>query len=383
MRKFVLTLLVLLTPFLFAVPIFAKETGEHIVVEEDEVIDKDYFAGGEAVTILGTINGDAYIAGGNITVDGTINGDLLVGGGNVTIRGTVINDIRAAGGQVGILGNVGGNVTVAGGTITIAPTAQVEGSVVLAGGDISVSGPVGRGATLAGGQVTTSGTIGGDVWAGVGNLFLATGTNVSGNLHYISDTEATIAKEVMIAGETSREAPPQKSREAQETGRMVAQGLATGFRTASLLSALIIGFLLIRFFPRFMQTTSDTIQKTPSKSILVGILAYAVFPFVFILLLITIIGIPFAFIFLFGLLILAYISKIFVALFVGQWILKMAKQKTGLYLSLTVGLLIYLLIGFVPVLRAFSFMAFLFIGTGALLLTKKQYYRKLRSENLI
>ena len=51
-----------------------------VVVEKDEMIDDDYFAYGETVTISGTINGDAYLAGGSVLVDGVVNGDLFVAG---------------------------------------------------------------------------------------------------------------------------------------------------------------------------------------------------------------------------------------------------------------------------------------------------------------
>lgn len=382
MRKFILTLLVLLTPLLFAVPVFAKETGEHIVLDTNEVIDKDYFAAGEAVSILGTVNGDAYIAGGNITVDGTINGDLLVGGGNVTIRGTVANDIRAAGGQVSVLGNVGGNVTIAGGTVMLAPTAQVEGSVVLAGGDISLGGPVGRGATLAGGQVTTSSSIGGDVWAGVGNLFVATGTNVSGNLHYISDTEATIATGAIIAGETMREIPPSYSEEKEDATKAFL-GFAFWFKTMNLLSALLLGLLLLKFAPRFMKETSDTLGVNTWRALGVGLLTYVLLPFICVILLISVLGIPFALILLALVFILSYASKVVACLFIGQWILTKVHSKYGLGTALLIGFLVYFVLTLIPFINFLAWLFVLFAGTGALLLTKKKVYKELRSKNSI
>lgn len=316
MKRFFVFVLLLILPLFVALPIYAQSQNKNTLLTKDEVVDKDYFAAGETVTVLGTVNGDAYVAGGTVIVDGTINGDLLVAGGTVTISGIVTGDIRTAGGNVTIESSTGKNVTAAGGSVLIGPNARVDGSVVLAGGNVSVSGPVGKGATLAGGEITLSNEIGGDVWAGTGNLLLADRTAIIGNLHYISDRDATVMGGATISGQTSREAPPQESKEAMEKSKSVARGIGTGFTFASFLSALVLGFLLTKLFPRFMDKTSDEIMKNPWKAAGIGFLTYALFPFVFIVLLITLIGIPLAVMLLFATLFIAYISKIFASYFV-------------------------------------------------------------------
>lgn len=383
MRKFVILFLALLTPLFIVVPVFAKETGEHIILDANEIIDKDYFAGGEAVTILGTVNGDAYVAGGNVTIEGTVNGDLLVAGGNIVVRGTVTDDIRAAGGSLTLSGNVGKNVTAVGGNVTISEGSNVMGSVVMAGGNLNLNAPVGRGATLAGGQVSVASEIGGDVWAGVGALTVTSNARINGDLHYISEDDATILSGATISGETRRDQPPADSQRAQETGKAVATGIVTGFKFASLLSSLLIGFLLIRLLPQFMQSTAEKIKNDPWKALGFGFLTYIISPVAVLLLIITLVGIPLALILLFATFLLAYIAKIFVAVFVGNWIMKKANWKGGLFVALFLGLVVYYGLGMIPVINAFSTLLFLLMGTGALLLTKKEYYSKLRSRNSI
>lgn len=383
MRKLFFLLLALVVPLVLAVPVFAKETPKQVVLPKDEVVDHDYFAAGEMVTLLGTVNGDAYIAGGNITIDGTINGDLLVAGGNVTIRGKVTDDIRAAGGSITIASDVGKNVTIGGGNVTLSSDAKIAGSLVAGAGSLTVDAPVGRGSTIGGGQVTIANTVNGDIWAGTGSLTLSPDAKVNGNLHYISDNDASILPGAVVSGDTTRETPPQDAKRAQETGRAVASGVSAGFKFASLLSALVLGFLLTRLFPRFMESTSEQIRKNPWKVLGVGFLTYAVFPFVFILLLITLIGIPLALIFLFSTLVIAYVSKLFLAFFVGNWIMQKLNWKGGLMVALLLGLVAYYILTLVPVISALTFMAFLFMGTGSLLLTKKQYYNSLKAKNIL
>jgi cytoskeletal protein CcmA (bactofilin family) len=383
MKRIGIFLLILILPLFIALPVYAQSQNKNVLLGKDEVVNKDYFAGGETVTVLGTVNGDAYVAGGTVLVDGTINGDLLVAGGNVTVNGTVAQDVRAAGGNVTINGKVGQNVTMAGGNITLANNASVSGSVVMAGGQVSVLSSVGKGATLAGGQVTVGNSVGGDVWAGVGTLTLTPDANVAGNLHYISDTDATVLSGATIAGQTSRETPPQKSKDAMERSKGVAKGIGAGFIFASFLSALVLGFLLITFFPRFMDSSSEQITKNPWRALGVGFLTYALFPFVFILLLITLVGIPLALILLFAILLIAYLSKIFFAYYVGKWIAQKLNWKSNNVVTLLLGLVVYYILTRIPVIGGLTFIAFLLIGTGALLLTKKEYYTQLRSKNSI
>src|SRR3990170_1896724 len=81
--------------FLLLVPVsvFAQEapsnmrSGENVSLGADEVINSDFFAGGNRVEISGTVNGDVYASGGQIIIDGVVNGDLLVAGGTINISG--------------------------------------------------------------------------------------------------------------------------------------------------------------------------------------------------------------------------------------------------------------------------------------------------------
>ncbi len=84
------------TFFLTSKSVYAQEfesnssrMGSNVVVGSDEVVDRNFFASGQNVTISGTINGDLYATGGTIIIDGVVNGDVLVAGGVVRITGKV------------------------------------------------------------------------------------------------------------------------------------------------------------------------------------------------------------------------------------------------------------------------------------------------------
>jgi hypothetical protein len=115
LKKLLFSLTFLIVPlFVFTSITLAQNvrSGEVVTLDRGEIIEDNYFAGGERVEVLGEVKGDVYAVGGTVIVDGIINGDLLVAGGNIEIRGTITHDIRAAGGNIKISGNVGGNVSV-------------------------------------------------------------------------------------------------------------------------------------------------------------------------------------------------------------------------------------------------------------------------------
>src|SRR3990170_1195991 len=218
------------------------QRSETVLVPKGEVVEGDYFAAGERVTIAGTVNGDAYVAGGNVIVEGEINGDLIAAGGTVNVRGKVAQDVRIAGGQVAVSGDVGGNVTLVGGSLEVSDFAKIAGSLVSAGGNLSVFAPIGKGATIGVGAATFGNTVNGDVTAGVGELTLTPNAKVAGHLNYWSENDAQIQQGAEISGKTVHNYPQKKERE--ESAKALG-GLLGIFKIASFLAALIIGAILI------------------------------------------------------------------------------------------------------------------------------------------
>lgn len=363
--------------FAFAVPVSVLaqsnfRSGDTSTLPQNETIDRDYFATGKDVSVDGTVNGDAYLAGGNVTVNGTINGDLLAAGGNLNINGEVTGNIRVAGGNITVNGKVGRNVTAAGGSITASPNSQVTGSITSAGGNLNLLGPIGKQANLGGGQINIDNSVGSDVNAAVGNLTLSSRANVNGNLIYWSDTKASINPQAKVSGKVTQNIPPKKEAPKADA----AAGAYTAFKIISFLTALVFGLLLIRLFPNFTLQTAQTIKRNWLLSLGLGFLAIAVTPFAVILLLITIVGIPFAILWIFFLVFDLWLAKIFVAIAIGSSIAIYFKRQWTLYLAFLLGLIVYYIIGIIPLVGwLFSFTAAI-VGLGAIILTKRNYYQK-------
>lgn len=390
MKKKIATIitLLLLTPFLLVTVASAanNETKPRVVVlAKDEVVNKDYFAAGDSVTLSGTVNGDAYLAGSNVIVEGTVNGDLIAAGGMVDIRGNILNNVRVAGGQIVVSAKIDKNLTVAGGSVNITDSAKIGGSLVAGAGTLSVFAPIGKSVNIGTGQATFGNTIGGDITAGAGQITLTPNAKVSGDLTYWSQSPAQIQPGAQILGKTTHNLPPAKVVERARPARILGifTGVSLAFKIVGLLSALIIGLLLLKFFPIYTQRTVDVIAQKPWASLGIGFLTAVLTPIVLVILLITVIGIPIAMILLVTFLVVAYFAKIFVSLVFGQKFLQLFGQKIGSGWSLLSGLVIYGLITVVPILGWIVTILVVLFGLGAILLEEKDFYSQLKSKNLI
>ena len=383
LKKLIAILISLLILPLAISSVFAAknfERNETVLLSKDDVVEGDYFAAGERITIAGTINGDAYIAGGNVIIEGEINGDLIAAGGTVNIRGKVAQDVRVAGGQVTVSGNVGGNVTLVGGSLEVSDFAKITGSLVSAGGNLSVFAPIGKGATIGVGAATIGNLINGDVTAGVGELALTPSAKVNGDLTYWSDADVQIQDGAEVLGKTTHNFPQKK--ETQEPKKALS-GLLAFFKIASFLAALIIGVILIKFAPQFTKVTTETVANKTALSLGIGLAALIITPLLILIIAVTIIGIPLALILLVLFLITIYLSKIFVSVAIGRKIVETINQKAGNYAVFILGLLVYTLITLIPIIGSVVAILAVLGGVGAIVATKKNLYKQLKTKKLI
>lgn len=382
LTKYILVLIISL--FILPTAVFGQKNGTNTneVLPKNETINHDYFSKGSTVDLEGIVNGDAYVAGGNVTVDGTINGDLLAVGGNITISGKVSGNIRAAGGNITVVGPVERNMTLLGGTITVTNSSSSTGSIVAAGGNISILGPIGKEANLTGGQITVGNKIGGDLNATTGQLTLNPNASINGNLNYWSNTHASIASGATISGTTIQHAPPQV--QAQPTA--IANTLRTIFALGLIFSFIvdaILGIAFILLSPIFFMQTIDIIRSKPWISLLIGFLTLILFPILFILLLITIIGIPIALLLGISLAIFVYFARIVVAFTIGKLLANAFHWNISSVWIYIIGLVIYTILAFIPILNFFVTIVATILGLGALLIATKNSYMQLRSKNML
>lgn len=389
MKRIVVSIFLVLITLLLPTTVLAQQfaSNQNTNLSRSEVVNSDYFAAGETVTISGTVNGDVYAAGGTVIIDGIINGDILATGGNVTINGAVSDDVRVAGGNVTISGTIGKNLTIGTGNGTITSDARINGSVVGGAGNLTILAPIGKNAVIGGGTLVLGNIIRGNVTAGGGNISLANGTNIQGNFTYTSDKELTKQDGASISGTITRHELPKEMRQDPEK---VAKTFATGkimWEIYTFITTGIIGLLFLFFFPVFTVQTATVIKEKTLKSLGTGFLLILVMPVAALLFMITIVGIPFSFLLMVGLLAYLFFAKIFIAYSIGEKVFALQKTEktrpTNVYLLFFVGLLLYKIITLIPVFGGLFAIVATLIGMGALASQKMTTYHLLRKRNEI
>lgn len=339
-RQVLLFLMALvIAPFLLAVSAVGAPnfvTKDQITVGATEVIQGNYYAAGDRITLdgtfkdnlfaagdtiqlSGTVEKDVYLAGDEITIDGTVKGDAILAGTLVALNGSVEGDLIAAGQAVVLNGTVQDDVRIAGEALLLKNQAQVKDDMIAAGLSLESQPQTSIGGTLtvASGQVLLAGTIDQDVVGGVGGLTLkgAVGQDmvvtvgeyqawkplfgprprinlpdvpagltltdsaqVNGRLTYKSPTTATLSDGSQVTGKiTHQHIPEWEPTPAQPTNIVLDQ-------LQRLVTIGLVGCALLWAFPKWTAGLTQNIQAQPLStlgwgivtSLLVGVASVAI-----------------------------------------------------------------------------------------------------------
>jgi len=357
---------------------------KQVVVEKGEVIDDDLFVAAEEVIIEGIINGDLYAGGGNIKISGIVNGDVVAAGGAIEITGEIKNDVRVAGGSMNIQGaSIGDSLTVAGGSVNIEESSTIGGGFLFGAGSVNISADVTRGIMGGGESVNINSLVGKDVYIGAEKLILGSNTIIAGDLVYSGEEEVKLLETATVLGKIRHISPTQKKVVAEIARPKLARTVGKGFRSAmklwSYLAALLVGSLALYFFKKPSEQIASSLEKNWLSSLGYGFLLIIIALPVFIMLMVTGIGLPLVMISSLLLLIDLYLSKIVIGVFLGKKLeTLLPKQKMNVYLSFAFGLAFYYLLAALPIVGGFVKLIALLLGLGALFSYQKTQLLKNR-----
>lgn len=378
-KIFMVTLFLLSFPLIYSVS-GQEEQSENkyqktiAILPAGSVINREYFVNGNIVEISGTVNGDVYAAGGQVTIDGKINGDLIAVGGTVNISGTISQNVRVAGGNINISGEIGRNVTAAAGTLSIDRQARIHGGLVAAAGSVNLTGPIGGNADLVSGNINISSPIAGDVRAATGQLRVTSRGSISGNLTYWSDHPPAVDEGAKISGTIIPGRPFELGKASGREFRSAMIALAFLVKIISFISTLILGLLLISVFQGFHEKTITTLKRTPWISLGAGFVLFFMVPVTAFILFLSIFGIPLAFLLGSTYFVFLYLARIPIVLWVGIFLSERLGKTFSHLWAFFAGLLIYFVLGFIPIIGNLVTIAVLFFGSGAVILTLKNLY---------
>lgn len=247
---------------------------------------------------------------------------------------------------------------------------SINGDLFVAGATILQEGIIQRNLFGGGAETVLSGQIGGDANLQTDSLKIQDGANIAGDLNYKGENEADIGTGATIAGDTDWEFA-----ETMDKATTVVRESRRPFMKViwflwSWVSALLIWFLIRIWRPAFWQNTTRPLVEQPLKTLGVGLLTLLVVSPMIILAMITVIGIPIAVILGAVYPIALYLSRIIVAVFIGQWLAKRFKRPelhNGIWLVL-LGLIILGVLQMLPFIGFLSSLLIVMAGLGSLVM---------------
>ncbi len=353
-----------------------ESTSDVFILPAGAVHQGDFFALQESVEISGEIYGDAYIMGGQVIVDGTIHGDLLVAAGSIDVSGKVTGNIRSLGGQILISGHVGNNATALAGNVQFLPSASIGGNVVATAGNVYLSADVRGEATVVASSLRVSSLIHESLKAYVGALRLTSKAFIRGDLNYSSNTTALIEPGAHIQGVVTYR--PSFVQEIVQ--RTWLHKLLVGSKVITVLMnfayTLVVGIILIKLFPRNLGAALEALRLNPWKSFTFGLVLLILLPLISLVLLMTILGVPFALTLIAANIIGFYTAKIYSIFFASNWCFTRFKFKVNRISTLFMGLVAYFFLTAIPYAGIVIGFAAMLFGLGAGVLGYKSKSRR-------
>lgn len=335
-----------------------------VLLEQDQTIDKTYFASGETLDIKGTINGDAFLAGSEIIVSGKINGNLFVvgntlniigevngsifGAGNVlTIGANNINSAFLAGNLVNLNSKINKNTYIAGNLITISNTSEIGQDLFASGSSINLNANIGRNLSIESSSASINSIINRDASIISNSISFNGNTKINNNLEILESSELSTDLNNVVLGEVIKKAVDNK---VQNSRFESIKSRILDKLTFGLFAILITGLILIKFLPKEISNINKNTENNLLPNLGKGILFIIVTPIISLLLLITIIGVKLAFVVIGIYLLLMFFASIFASIFIGEsFLVKVIKNKNNsMYLSLLIGVLIYTILIVIP-----------------------------------
>ncbi len=338
-------------------------SGQDITIGTTETIEDDLYAFGTNIAINGTIHGDLIAGGNNISVDGNVTGDVIAGGNSVVIRGQVGGSVRAAGNTVVVDGKIANDLVVGGNELTILGNGRVGRDVIVGATNATISGQIGRDLQAGGANVKIDSGVGGNVTANVERLQITDRGTVGGSLKYTSKNEAQIANAASVKGSVERQTPDNgRAPLFSGTAALVVEWLK------GLIGLLILGILVVFFFPGFSRRAGEVLVHSPWLTLAVGALALIGLPIlsiVFFAVGALIGGWWIGFVVLALFVVVLALSIPVAAVGVGGALLRVARRPVPVWLALFIGLVALLLVALIPILGGIVIFFALLFGMGA------------------
>lgn len=340
-------------------------SGESVSVDIGEIIDDTLIASGRVVRIDGEVTGDLIAFAQSIEIVGSVHGDVISFGRTIEVDGRIGGGLAGFGQTIRIEDSIGQSVYGFAQSLRSGRDATIEGDLFAFGEEISVGGSVGRNVTVFGNTLAITGDVVRDVKFAGRLATMRPSASIGGNLDVGLPAERNLEVDsaATIAGETIVEVP-EPGQEEDEGGLLSAWSIA--WTALWLVTAFLSGLLLLWALPALRRVPLDNLNGILTSAGLGFVLVTAT-PILAVVLAVTLIGLPA------GLVIAAvwalslYVSKIVVAHFLGNALLRPKQHDVrSMLLPLLAGLVLVLIAVSLPYVGWVINLLLVIIGLGAM-----------------
>jgi cytoskeletal protein CcmA (bactofilin family) len=285
-------------------------------------------------------------------MEGIVEGDFLSLGGSVTIAGEVRHTTRVVGGHILVSGKMGGNVSCLAARLQILPTASLAGNLVVASMHTELASAIAGDATIVSANARIASRIQHNLQGYMGQLRLTAKAYVEGDVDYRSNQEAVIDPGATIEGQLIYHPSFMHKMVAKEWIHRFFVGSQVVVLAMNVLYTLVIGWVLLRYFPANLYSALATLRTQPFQAFFCGLLFTVVMPLLLLILLVSILGVPFALTLLAFNIVGFYGAKVYPLLWIARWVQskRCYKQIVGPFLAITAS---YFALTAIPVLGRF------------------------------
>lgn len=320
------------------------------------------------------VGDDLYAAGSTLLIDQDIADDLFVAGQSIEVTASVGQDVYAAGQIISLSAPVGDDAHAAGNQITV--ESEIEGDLFAAGQNLVIGADsfVGGSAYVAGESVVIRGEIEGDIRAGVNRLTVAEGAVIRGDLITYGEREPVVESGATVLGERTHNQSEMAGREFGEENLLMKW-------VRSVLSLFIVAIVLVYVLKSFTASALSTLRAKTGLSFVVGILSLLLALPLAVILLVSVIGIPFTFVVL-GMLMIGYVLAAgLAAVFIGQAIMNRlgsssSSENTLSWVHALLGAVVYEGVQLITGIGGFITLIVVMFTFGSVLITWWSGWRK-------
>lgn len=356
-------------------------TQKDIYIGSNQIINDNFIGFGETIDINGPVNGDVIVAGLTININSTVQGDIIAAGNTINIQGEVLGNVRVVGNTVDLDAIIGKNTNILAQSFSTTPTNSIGWSLSYGAATTNLKGAVGGHVDGGANASYISAEIGGNanIYANEenGKISLTEKAKIGGNFTYSSVTTPTISNLAVIGGDTIQKDSIIQPVNKSDLSRFL--GISGAFfKIIGIFGLFVVGLIIISILRKDSVKIIDYMQKEPAKSFGWGLVFLILVPIVCFILLFTIIGVPLAVIVMAMYLVILYISKVFVGLFIGRWTLlnfkKDKKNKSfSLLLAMIIGVTFFYVVTSIPVIGWLANIVAVVWAFGAIIEIKKHY----------